>query len=55
MVHHPEDLKQFQALTTGNKKNAIIMGRKTLEGMPFLKHRDHLVLTNSMIINKPSC
>lgn len=29
-----DDMKFFSALTTGNKKNAVIMGRKTYESLP---------------------
>ena len=41
--HLPKDLKYFKELTTGN---IIVMGRKTLESLPFkLPNREHWVLT----------
>lgn len=47
LVHIPEDLKRFKALTTGH---TIIMGRKTLESLPGgrpLKGRDNLILSKN--------
>jgi dihydrofolate reductase len=44
----PEDLKQFQRLTTGKGNNAVIMGRKTWESIPFLKKRDNLILSSTL-------
>tara|TARA_Y100000741_G_scaffold332701_1_gene288824 strand:- start:5189 stop:5722 length:534 start_codon:yes stop_codon:yes gene_type:complete len=48
------DLKKFKNLTTGNKKNAIIMGKNTWLSLnnKLLKNRDNLVLSNSLIIDK---
>src|SRR6185295_11491240 len=41
--HLPADLKRFKALTMGS---AMIMGRKTFEGLPgLLPGRRHIVLT----------
>lgn len=41
--HLPKDLKHFKELTTGH---IIVMGRKTLESLPFkLPNREHWVLT----------
>lgn len=41
--HLPKDLKYFKELTTGH---IIVMGRKTLESLPFkLPNREHWVLT----------
>ena len=41
--HLPKDLQYFKKLTTGH---VIIMGRKTLESLPFLlPNREHWVVT----------
>lgn len=41
--HIPEDLQYFKKLTTGH---TIVMGRKTLESLPFkLPNRTHWVIT----------
>lgn len=47
LAHIPEDLKYFKKMTLGN---VIIMGRKTLEGLPGgkpLTNRTTIVLTNN--------
>ena len=42
----PEDLKYFKERTTGH---VIIMGRKTLESLPFLlPNREHWVITSQL-------
>ena len=42
----PEDLKYFRERTTGH---VIIMGRKTLESLPFLlPNREHWVITSQL-------
>ncbi len=46
------DLKRFQAMTTGNGKNAVVMGKNTWNSIPFLKNRDHFILTTSLNINE---
>lgn len=46
LVHIPEDLKRFRALTTGK---IVVMGRKTLESLPKqqpLKDRTNIILTH---------
>jgi len=44
--HIPADLKRFKALTMGG---AMIMGRKTFEGLPgLLPGRRHIVLTRDL-------
>ena len=49
----PSDLKKFKNLTTGNKKNAIIMGKNTYLSLNkrSLPYRDNLILSNSLMIN----
>jgi dihydrofolate reductase len=50
-----EDMAKFKRLTTGNKNNAIIMGRKTYESLNNvngLANRDNLILSKSLTINK---
>ena len=50
-----EDMAKFKRLTTGNKNNAIIMGRKTYESLNNvngLANRDNLILSKSLNINK---
>ena len=50
-----EDMAKFKRLTTGNKNNAIIMGRKTYESLnnvDGLANRDNLILSKSLTINK---
>ena len=42
------DLKRFQNLTTGNRNNAIVVGRNTWNSIKFLKERDHLVLSKTL-------
>jgi dihydrofolate reductase len=52
-VSIPEDMKQFQILTTGN---IVVMGRKTLQSLPNglpLSQRQNIVLTtNEMLQTK---
>lgn len=52
-VSIPEDMKQFQILTTGN---IVVMGRKTLQSLPNglpLSQRQNIVLTrNDMLQTK---
>ena len=44
--HIPEDLAYFKQRTTGH---VIIMGRKTLESLPFLlPNREHWVITSQL-------
>ena len=44
-----EDLKHFAKLTTGNNKNAIVMGRKTYESIGrILPHRHNIIISNSL-------
>ena len=50
-----EDMAKFKRLTTGNKNNAIIMGRKTYESLNNvngLANRDNLILSKSLNIEK---
>uniref|UniRef100_A0A6C0H429 dihydrofolate reductase n=1 Tax=viral metagenome TaxID=1070528 RepID=A0A6C0H429_9ZZZZ len=50
-----EDMAKFKRLTTGNKNNAIIMGRKTYESLnnvDGLVNRDNLILSKSLNIDK---
>ena len=44
-----EDLKRFAKLTKGNGNNAIVMGRKTWESLPYkpLKGRYNIVISKS--------
>lgn len=53
----PEDLKYFRDITTGNGKNAVIMGRKTWESIPEkyrpFKNRFNIVLTRD--VGKHTC
>jgi dihydrofolate reductase len=44
----PADLLRFQKLTTGNRNNAIIVGKNTWNSIKFLKGRDHLILSTSL-------
>tara|TARA_B100000424_G_C22944154_1_gene502422 strand:- start:2989 stop:3522 length:534 start_codon:yes stop_codon:yes gene_type:complete len=46
------DLKRFQKLTTGNGNNAVIMGKNTWNSIPFLKNRDHFILSTSLNIHE---
>lgn len=49
--HFKKDMNFFQKITTGvgDNKNAVIMGRKTWDSIPFnykpLKNRDNIILT----------
>lgn len=47
------DLKKFKNLTTGNKKNAIIMGKNTYLSLNnrSLPNRDNLILSSSLKID----
>ena len=46
ILHLPEDLKRFKALTTGH---TIIMGRRTFESLGrVLPNRKHVILCNDM-------
>jgi len=50
-----EDMVKFKRLTTGNKNNAIVMGRKTYESLNNLNglaNRDNLILSKSLQIDK---
>ena len=50
-----EDMAKFKKLTTGNKNNAIVMGRKTYESLNNvngLANRDNLILSKSLHIDK---
>ena len=46
--HDKKDMAFFRAKTTGSGKNAIVMGRKTMESMPKfpLPNRENLVLSS---------
>ena len=48
------DLKKFKNLTTGNKNNAIIMGKNTYLSLnnKSLPNRDNLILSSSLRIDK---
>ena len=48
------DLKKFRNLTTGNKNNAIIMGKNTYLSLNnrSLPNRDNLILSSSLRIDK---
>ena len=48
------DLKKFKNLTTGNKNNAIIMGKNTYLSLNnrSLPNRDNLILSSSLNIDK---
>tara|TARA_B100001758_G_C18367714_1_gene589502 strand:+ start:456 stop:1004 length:549 start_codon:yes stop_codon:yes gene_type:complete len=51
--HYSSDLKKFKNLTTGNKKNAVIMGKNTYQSInKNLSNRDNLILSKSLIINE---
>ncbi len=51
--YYSSDLKKFKILTTGNKKNAVIMGKNTyLSINKNLLNRDNLILSKSLIINE---
>jgi dihydrofolate reductase len=47
------DLNKFKSLTTGNKNNAIIMGKNTWNSLnnKSLKYRDNLILSKSIVID----
>ena len=47
------DLNKFKILTTGNKNNAVIMGKNTWDSLnkKSLKHRDNLILSKSTVID----
>ena len=50
-----EDMAKFKRLTTDNKNNAVIMGRKTYESLNNhngLANRDNLILSKSLQIDK---
>ena len=46
----PEDLRNFQKLTTGSGNNCMIMGRKTWDSLPVrpLPNRTHIVLSRTL-------
>ena len=52
--HIPDDLKQFQKLTRGNGKNAVIMGKNTWNSLPvkMLAGRDNLILSLELVIEE---
>jgi len=51
--HYTSDLKKFKSLTTGNKKNAVIMGKNTYQSLnKKLSNRDNLILSKSLIIDE---
>ena len=52
--HIPDDLKQFQKLTRGNGKNAVIMGKNTWNSLPvkMLAGRDNLILSSELVIEE---
>jgi dihydrofolate reductase len=51
--HCPADMAHFKALTTGNKTNAVIMGRNTWESLPAafspLPDRHNIVLSTTQL------
>ena len=53
--HISDDLKQFQKLTIGNKKNAVIMGKYTWDSLPKkpLKKRKNIILSSTLQNNNP--
>lgn len=54
--HLPTDLEYFQHITTGNKKNVVIMGRKTWESIPKnykpLRNRLNIIVSSNPIDNQ---
>tara|TARA_Y100001935_G_C17250588_1_gene480760 strand:- start:6 stop:554 length:549 start_codon:yes stop_codon:yes gene_type:complete len=51
--YYSSDLKKFKTLTTGNNKNAIVMGKNTYQSLnKNLLNRDNLILSKSLIIDK---
>lgn len=46
------DLKRFKEITVGNGNNCIVMGKNTFNSVKFLKNRDNLVLSTSLLIDK---
>tara|TARA_Y100000389_G_C17463570_1_gene523644 strand:+ start:2204 stop:2752 length:549 start_codon:yes stop_codon:yes gene_type:complete len=53
--YYSSDLKKFKTLTTGNKRNAVIMGKNTYESInKNLPNRDNLILSKSLIIHEKS-
>ena len=51
--YYTSDLKKFKNLTTGNKKNAIIMGKNTYQSInKNLLNRDNLILSKTLIIDE---
>jgi|SaaInlStandDraft_5_1057022.scaffolds.fasta_scaffold110348_2 dihydrofolate reductase len=46
------DLKRFKEITVGNGNNCIVMSKNTFNSIKFLKNRDNLVLSTSLIIDK---
>ena len=55
----PNDLAHFRRLTTGNKKNAVFMGRTTWESIPVkfrpLRNRVNFVLSTTMDDKSDTC
>jgi dihydrofolate reductase len=51
--HNSEDLKWFSKITKGNKKNAILMGKNTWNGLPKkpLPDRENLILSTKEEFN----
>lgn len=45
------DLTRFKEITVGDGNNCVIMGKKTFNSVKFLKKRDNLVLSTSLIID----
>ena len=45
------DLIRFQKITTGNRNNALIIGKNTWNSINFLKHRDHLILSTTLTLH----
>jgi dihydrofolate reductase len=41
--HIPEDMKRFRQITTGHR---IIMGKRTYDSLPNLKHRTNIVISD---------
>ena len=51
--YYTSDLKKFKNLTTGNKKNAVIMGKNTYQSInKNLSNRDNLILSKSLNIDE---
>jgi len=56
--HLPSDLKHFNEITTGNKKNAVVMGLNTWKSLPEkfrpLPNRINIILSKNPEMNLPN-